>query len=186
MKNIFRIFLVIALFASIPIKANSLEICKEKITLEKAFEFENQTISLQFNFVDLSMETSENKWFEEATPVKLDAYQKLMKRTSEKDWLKSFENNTQSFIQKATEDSQRKKEELILSKIKDHIPDFDPVKELERKEKRLYIEEQGNHTHYFLKDKGKDIRLITFITKEKPIDFNNDENFTSFISIEES
>ena len=87
------------------------------------------------------------------------------------DFISEFEQHVSNTIIK-------QKEELILSKIKNYLPEFSIENELKRENKRLYLDRQGNETHYFLKHNNKNIRLITFVTKDKPI-----ENFKDKIQI---
>lgn len=185
MKSIFKLLLVLAIFGTTEFLAITPPNEIEKQPIEFSIADPGNVISLEINFVNLSMDANK-PIFEEVTPVDMDAYKLVKNRLSENEWLEIFNKKPESFAQKLVFDYKTKKDNLIISKIKEYIPDFDVLKEEKRTDKRLYIKEQGIHTHYFLKDKGKDIRLITFIKKENPVEFSNDENFTASISIEES
>jgi hypothetical protein len=119
--------------------------------------------------------------FTESGPIDLDirTLAKLNRRSNTpifsseknkyyKNWVKEYvEDNlvlTSNFLSS-------KNQALIVSKVKEFIPDFNLNAELHRKEPRLYSQIKGNETSYFLKDTGTDIRLITFVKEESDIIF---------------
>jgi hypothetical protein len=159
------------------------------------------------NLVNLSME---NKYsfnvskdtpfmYTEAGPIDLDVLKLIKPRkrdthiftTKESknsiNWIEDHYKNhaalSTEFVSKFISELADKKQALIVSRIKEFIPDFNINTELQRDKPRFYSQINGNETHYFLKGEATDTRLITFINKQNPLEFS--ENRLS-ISVSES
>ena len=153
------------------------------------------------NFVNLSMERqvetfsehqlNEKFYFDEASPLDVDALKKLRPTSKHlkslassldgNTWLKDFNNKQDSFINALAKLQQEKKNSLIANKIKEHIPDF-TINDAEKYKNQLFSVSQNNETTYLLRHNNKEIRLITFGIKQNPLDYK--ANSVS-ISIEE-
>lgn len=110
---------------------------------------------------------------------------------------------TQNFVDKGnwlldfTKEFNKKKEVLLEARIRKYLPDFN-IKDLSKENidqfcnrsnfNQFYQTIEGNKTHYFLKrDNHSDVRLITFIRKENPLEISNSpDNYSASISVEES
>lgn len=177
--------MVFALFLAIPIKATSLEKEKE-IKIETSIDIQINTVSLQNNFVNLSMETPERNWFEEVTPINKDVLKGLQLRkinypnVLQRSPLEKLK--IQELIYKSLDKSKDKKEELIISKIREYIPEFSKQNALEYQDV-LFIRFDNNYTHYYLKHEAQEIRLISFKEIYSPIEIKGS---SISVSVEES
>ena len=119
--------------------------------------------------------------FTESGPIDLDirTLAKLNRRSNAITFTVGEIKHSKNWVREYVEDNlaltsnflSSKKQALIVSKIKEFIPDFNLNAELHRKAPRLYSQIKGNKTSYFLKDTGTDIRLITFVKEESHIIF---------------
>lgn len=177
---LFAFLFCIGTFASVDVDLDQ----KEKIEILKP--------DVTQNFVNLSMdEKMQHNWFEEASPLDVDAFKKLRPTSKHlktiasslyKDLpLKDLDNVQETFVDKLVKEHQDKKNSLIANKIKEHIPDF-TINDVENYKNQLFSVSQNNETTYLLRHNNKEIRLITFGIKQNPLDYK--ANSVS-VSIEE-
>jgi hypothetical protein len=173
MKNLFKLLLVLAIFGTTDFLATTPTVNIEAPPFENFMPDLEDGFSLEINSVNLSMENSQNFWLDEATPIDISMLEKLHTR------------ELQSFIFEKTNEFQKKKINLFVSRIKEYLPDFNIDDQSRENLNKFHAVLAGNETHYYLKHKGADIRLITFIKKETPIDFSPD-NRSASITVEEN
>ena len=89
----------------------------------------------------------------------------------------SISNLMQEVTEKMVKELQEKRETIIKEKLKEIVGiEIDIEEEQKRRFKRLQIEYKGNEEIIYFNDgsiNGK--RIVTFVKKENPINFNNDK-----------
>lgn len=118
------------------------------------------------NLLSLSMNTKAENIY----PVKIN---------SDFDLGSSFQTHQSKILETIV----NQKQQLIIDKIKEHIPNFNIETESQRPHKRIQRVLQGNSETYFLNKDASKIRLITFI-KEYPKINKSEECYA--ISVNES
>ena len=159
------------------VNVNSMDVVdtihKEKKESRKQFCLNPDSMNLEVNLIvkkSLSLTMEKNKL-------------NLKKELSYKNFQSDILNYQKDVFKKHTDIIAKKKQSLIISKIKKYIPDFNLEKEAERINKRLEkVVTPSTETYYLNLDSAK-IRVITFI-RTPPKLLNTDKGCS--ISILES
>jgi hypothetical protein len=175
MKSLFKILLVMAIFICLPTNAFSPGENIKRPIIENSMADSFIVKPLHINCVYLSMEKENSNFkinFEESGNI-------------------DFRCMQNDFINDSAKALNHKKEKLLEVRVKEFLPDF-VISDLEKPNfNKIYSFLDGNETHFFLKnnyDKEKsDIRIITFIRKENPMQINSSSgNYSISITTEES
>lgn len=153
----------------------------------------NMVLNNELDYVYLSMETNDYStpsWHDEATFLDVNQLDKLKltnrshltlprKLAGPSTSMYLYQDLLKETTQKCINGISKQKEDLITSKIREHIPDFNPNEILANKPYNFerVIEEKasgGKEEHYFLYRDDKKTRLITFV--DSPIITTKDKN----------